>query len=528
MSQAIATTPRPALAPSAVTTPVSGWCGSRGSLEHPAVELRQRRVGLRDHDRVEPGRADGARRRARPAGGWRARPSPSAPPCGGCALRQAPRRRSPAASRTQSPTGIASLPSRWREADRDRAARERWCSSAPARSSREPVAVGDALGRVLAEDVTSADPVPGFDNSAMDGYAVRAADTDRRRRARAGPARRWSGESRAGHPAARELGAGEAIAISTGAMLPDGSRRGDPGRGHRRRRRVGRDLGSRSTPGDDIRRAGEDIEAGRDGARAPAPSSAPPSSGCWPRSGASEVACALRPRVTVLTTGDELQEPGAPLRPGAIRNSNAHSLAGLVERAGADAASRPRSSPTTATRPTAALGRGASTATSRSSPAASRSASTTTCARRSRALGVEQVFWRVALRPGKPTYFGVGARDGAALVFGLPGNPVSAIVTFLLFVRPAIRRDARRRDPTSRARATAILDDELPEARPGRAHMVRCRLELRDDGWHAHADQGRRARTCSPRCSAPTRSRSCRRPRRPTRPGERVEIELLP
>ena len=95
-------------------------------------------------------------------------------------------------------------------------------------------------------------------------------------------------------------------------------------------------------------------------------------------------------------------------------------------------------------------------------------------------LGVDEVFWRVALKPGKPTWFGTG--PGGTLVFGLPGNPVSAMVTFLLFVRPAIRAMLGAPDGTDRVRAT--LDEDLPKP-PGRAHAVRCRLELRDDGWHA-------------------------------------------
>jgi molybdopterin molybdotransferase len=95
-------------------------------------------------------------------------------------------------------------------------------------------------------------------------------------------------------------------------------------------------------------------------------------------------------------------------------------------------------------------------------------------------LDVEEVFRRVALKPGKPTWFGVG--PAGTLVFGLPGNPVSAMVTFLLFVRPAIRLMSGAADSADRVHA--ILDQDLPKP-PGRAHAVRCRLELRDDGWHA-------------------------------------------
>jgi molybdopterin molybdotransferase len=95
-------------------------------------------------------------------------------------------------------------------------------------------------------------------------------------------------------------------------------------------------------------------------------------------------------------------------------------------------------------------------------------------------LGVEQVFWGVALRPGRPTWFGLA--PGAKLVFGLPGNPVSAMVTFLLLGRPAIRALLGAAPDCHHAKA--VLDEDYPK-RPGRAHAVRCRLELRDDAWHA-------------------------------------------
>jgi molybdopterin molybdotransferase len=95
-------------------------------------------------------------------------------------------------------------------------------------------------------------------------------------------------------------------------------------------------------------------------------------------------------------------------------------------------------------------------------------------------LGVEEVFWGVALRPGKPTWFGVA--PGGTLVFGLPGNPVSAMVTFLLFARPALLALSGLA-PGGHA-ATAVLERDVAK-RPGRCHAIRCSLELADDGWHA-------------------------------------------
>jgi molybdopterin molybdotransferase len=146
------------------------------------------------------------------------------------------------------------------------------------------------------------------------------------------------------------------------------------------------------------------------------------------------------------------------------------------------------------------------------------------------ALGAEEVFWGVALRPGKPTWFGtamppVASTDSReSLVFGLPGNPVSAMITFLLFVRPAMRAMLGAA-ATQADRATAVLDSDYPKE-PGRAHLVRCRLELRDDGWHATAtkDQGSHVLTSMLGADAlaiiPTASGT-------VRAGERVEIELL-
>ena len=136
-------------------------------------------------------------------------------------------------------------------------------------------------------------------------------------------------------------------------------------------------------------------------------------------------------------------------------------------------------------------------------------------------LGAEQVFWGVALRPGKPTWF--GTHPGGALVLGLPGNPVSAVVTFLLFVRPAIAEMLGR--DAGRPRAEAILEDDYAK-KPGRAHAVRCRLELRDDGWHARTtgEQGSHVLTSMLGADAlamiPTDSGT-------VSAGTRVEIELL-
>ena len=348
----------------------------------------------------------------------------------------------------------------------------------------EPVAIGEALGRVLAEPIDSSDAVPGFDNSAMDGYAVRAADTAAA--SDGSPVElRLAGESRAGHPAAATLGAGEAIAISTGAMVPagadavvrvedtDGSREGAVA------------IRVAVEPGRDIRRAGEDIAAGDRVLEAGA-DLGPAEIGVLASVGRERVACSRRPRVAVLTTGDELQEPGEPLRPGAVRNSNAHTLAALVEKTGAELA-LVEIVPDTAAATEEALARALNADVTVISGGVSVGEHDHVKAALER-LGAEQVFWGVALRPGKPTWFGLAPRQpgtgpARGLVFGVPGNPVSAMVTFLLFARPAIRAQLGA-TPDQPRRATAVLDRDYPALR-NRTQLVRCRLELADDGWHA-------------------------------------------
>ena len=137
-------------------------------------------------------------------------------------------------------------------------------------------------------------------------------------------------------------------------------------------------------------------------------------------------------------------------------------------------------------------------------------------------LGVERVFWRVALKPGKPTWFGV-AQQGA-LVFGLPGNPVSAMVTFLLFVRPAITRMSAAEASEERVQAT--LDRDLPGA-PGRAHAVRCRLEARDDGWHARPTGDQDSHVLTSMLDAEALA-IVTADSDPPRAGDTVELMLLP
>jgi len=332
------------------------------------------------------------------------------------------------------------------------------CAVLPA----EPVPVEDAAGRVLAADLRAAGDVPAFDNSAMDGFAVRSDASS--------GALRIVDESRAGAPASSALAPGEAIRISTGAAMPAGADAVAPvEQVHESGGTV--TLAAAVAPGRHVRRAGEDLRAGAVALPAGTVLGAG-ELGVAVGAGTAVVPCVRRPRVAVLCTGDELRAPGARLGPGEIHNSNAVMLSALARQAGAlvTIAEAVRDEPEATE---AALARALEQADvvvlsggvsvgphDHVKPALE-------------ALGVNERFWRVDLQPGKPTWFGT---RGAQLVFGLPGNPVSSYVTFVLFARPALRalQGAEPLPP----REHAALAVEVP--RRGRTQALRVRLDDRD------------------------------------------------
>jgi molybdopterin molybdotransferase len=344
----------------------------------------------------------------------------------------------------------------------------------------ESVAIARALGRALAEQIRSDVSIPPFDNATMDGFAVRSEDT---LAARPGSPARLGvvGESRAGRPAGRTLGPEQAIRISTGAVLPAGA-----DAVLRQEEAVERDgvieTQARVDPGRDIRRTGEDIEPGQT-VLASGHAIGPAELGVLASIGRDPVPCRRRPRLALVGTGDELVDPAGDLRAGQIRDTNGIALAALAERAGAELTFARRVGDDAGAIRAAlahALHGDVTVITGGVSvgphdhvrPALEE-------------LGAEQLFWGVALRPGRPTWFGLtdgGPKQGGALVFGLPGNPVSAVVTFLLFVRPALLALAGLDPWRRRVRATL---DESYEKRTGRAHALRVSLELESDGWHA-------------------------------------------
>ena len=329
----------------------------------------------------------------------------------------------------------------------------------------ERVAIGEAAhGRVLAADLDAVGDVPPFPCSAMDGYAILDGE--------AGRTLTVIGESRAGTPAARSLEDGAAIRISTGAAIPGGATAVIPQENVEVR--DGTILtGTAVTEGEHVREAGEDMRAGETVLRAGTTLGAA-ELGAAVAAGAAELIVYRRPRVQVLSTGDELRAPGEPLGPGEIHNSNAPMLTALATADGAIAAT-PQRLPDDRAATEEGLAGALETADvvivtggvsvgphDHVKPALA-------------GLGVEEVFWRVALQPGKPTWF--GHRD-ATLVFGLPGNPVSAVVTFSLFVRPALAAiQGCREKPLLESEAmlgTAVRRN------PDREQAVRVRLERRN------------------------------------------------
>jgi molybdopterin molybdotransferase len=388
--------------------------------------------------------------------------------------------------------------------------------------SAENVNLSGALGRTLAEDVRSSETVPGFDNSAMDGFAVRASDTSGASTTSPRLLRSLD-ESRAGHPARSILKSGQAIAISTGAMIPRGA---DAVVRVEDTHRVGTEIEVRAPTerGQYVRFAGEDTRAG-DVVLGAGTLVGPFELGVLAAVGRGHVPCVRRPSLRVVTTGDELLDPHEPLRPGGVRDANAYTVPALARLAGAEV-----------------LG----VETVGDAPEATATALEQTLAcdvavvcggvsvgehdhvrRALEAAGAEQLFWGVALRPGKPTWFGTRAAargEPETLVFGLPGNPVSAIVTFLLFVRPALR--ALCGADAERDRLIATMDEDYRKE-PGRADAVRCKLELRDDGWHARPTGSQGSHMLTSMLGAaglaivPTASEG-------VSVGERIEIELLP
>lgn len=327
----------------------------------------------------------------------------------------------------------------------------------------EQVTIADAHDRVLAADLQAAGDVPPFPCSAMDGYAILAGD--------AGRTLTVVGESRAGTPSSVPISDGCAIRISTGGSVPAGATaviRQEDVEVH-----DGTILTTAAVGADEnVRGAGEDMRSGETVLRAGMILGAA-QLGAAVAAGVGELSVARRPRVQVLCTGDELRAPGEPLGPGEIHNSNAPMLDALAAEQGAvgEPARRLPDDPA-ATEAGLAIALDSADVVIVSGGVSVGPHDHVKPALAS--LGVEEVFWRVALQPGKPTWFG---RRGDVLVFGLPGNPVSAVVTFALFVRPALAALQGRTEERS-LEPEAVLGAAVPR-NSDREQAVRVRLERR-------------------------------------------------
>ncbi len=328
----------------------------------------------------------------------------------------------------------------------------------------ELIPSAEADGRVLAEDVSSDVDLPPFDYSAMDGYAVRAADF-----AGAGPFRFVvSAEQRAGD-SGRALVPGTAARIFTGAPLLEGS---DSVIMQEDAERRGDEVIFERAPalGAHVRRRGEDLERGST-ALTRGTRLNPFQVGLLAALDRAQVRVARRPRVLLLCTGDELRDAGSDARPGSIPDSNGPSLAALARRAGARVEILPRTADDFSKTRAAiadALGRCDVLLTVGGVSVGDHDV----VKQALEAEGVTLDFWKVKIKPGKPLAFG---RRGGTFVLGLPGNPVSAQLTLFLFGLPLLR--ALQGDARALPEPTQVeLGTDLAQ-KPGRLGFYRARLE---------------------------------------------------
>ena len=340
----------------------------------------------------------------------------------------------------------------------------------------ERVDIVSGRGRVLAEDVHATRNQPPWDNSAMDGYAVRAADT-----VPASPNTPAELEIvedlPAGYVAKRAVGPGQAIHIMTGAPVPEGAdtivRVERTLRVDERRVRILQPV----EPGTDLRRAGEDIREGD--LIIPAGTLIRPAEvGLLASTNRSQVSVYRRPRVAVLSTGDEIVDVDEPLEDGKIVDSNGYALTALVADAGG-VPLRLGICPDTQEALEQALRDGLVADAIITSGGVSVGEYDYVKAALE-AVGTSMAFWKVSMTPGRPLTF--GAIDDT-IVFGLPGNPVASMVTFELFMRPALLK-MQGYTHLYRPTINAVLQEDITKSL-GRKQFIRVTLEQRDGTFFA-------------------------------------------
>jgi len=322
-----------------------------------------------------------------------------------------------------------------------------------------------AAGRVLAEAGRAAVDLPPFPSSAMDGFAVRAVDTP--------GTLPVAFRVAAGRPSPQPLQAGEAMGIATGGVVPEGADAVIPIE-HVVDNENTVEIGESVAPGANVRPQGGDLRAGDEVVAAGTVLGAA-QLGALGAAGVAEVVCGAVPRAAVLATGTELRRPGEPLGPGEIYEANGLILAAQLASAGACAERLPAVADTDEAH-REAIARGLEHDLLVTSGGVS--VGPHDLVRRIEAeLGVEEVFWRVAVKPGKPVSFGV---RGSTLVFGLPGNPVSSLVGFELFVRPAVVALQGASEPLPRFEPGRLGSDV--RVNPHRDELVRARTRNGEEG----------------------------------------------
>ncbi|USX28213.1 molybdenum cofactor guanylyltransferase MobA [Oxalobacteraceae bacterium OTU3CINTB1] len=359
-------------------------------------------------------------------------------------------------------------------------ARRRIAQRITAVAASEKVALCSALDRVLAEDIISPINVPAYDNSAMDGYALRGADLPLD--AGAGPVTlKVIGAAYAGRPFDQTAAPGECVRIMTGAAMPPGCDSVLP-------QELAAAIGESSVTiahgtiraGANRRFAGEDLNAGGV-ALAQEKILRPADLGLVASLGIAEVTVRRRLRVAFFSTGDELRSLGDALDTGCVYDSNRYTLFGMLARLGCEVVDLGIVRDDPAALQTALRSACRDADAIITSGGVSEGAADYT--RDIMALLGDVAFWKLAMRPGRPLAFGeVRTGDGAAWLFGLPGNPVAVMVSFYMFARPALLRmmgvdEARAMPQTMRARATEAI-----RKRPGRTEYQRGIVTTGADG----------------------------------------------
>jgi molybdopterin molybdotransferase len=342
--------------------------------------------------------------------------------------------------------------------------------------THEHAGLTGAAGRVLAEDVCSPVDLPFFDNSAMDGYALRAADLASA--TRDSPVRlRLVGKVAAGEVFAGEVTAGTCVRLFTGSSLPRGADAVVMQEDTRVEGEAVLILAS-AKPGENARARGEDARRGTRLAEAGDLLTAG-RLGLLAAAGLSEVRVGRRPVVGLLATGSELQEPGQRLAPGQIYESNRLALAVLLERAGAVSRTLPIV-PDALAQTRLALAEAFDQCDAVVTSGGVSVGELDFLRSAFEQMGGELQFWKVAMRPGRPFTFG---RYRRKLLFGLPGNPVSALVTFLLLVRPALLRWQGATHVSLPCHPGVLAEALVNEG--GRRHFMRVKADPTGRIWSA-------------------------------------------